>query len=1418
MAPAEKTRVADTSNPPLADYFWIAGVDSQQLLDAYKPHRWSYEGPEALGVGSDLSAEAPIQEDVVAELAATSSPLQSPRTNGHGHKRKDSYQRLSDLSGEARSSIQSLENGATHSRSSSMTIKAGTSPATNGGGGIGDKRMSMMISDLDFENAMQKFTNDRESFFLDLNFSSNATANKTKSRASRSRPRTQKIVSQDVEPVPNGLSRHLGSVRRHLSVKDLSSSKRQPSMAHRMSTRTTKRISSYNSVVPSPEALRSSPEQHPLRRKFEPVLLDRYPRSNMVDEMSKRDRMPEYLPMFAFPNDISIVSSDSRPHSTWHEFSMTAGDNTKIPAVCIIVYIPLKRETADELEQRCEEWRRANMTEAEREMAASLAERLALERAKLSQLLARLPSVDGDARQDLEDEISTVEERIAVMADMLRPLRHGAASRIDGLTDDDSTGLWIPRAYGVLGRDPCMSAFLRQWLRAVAVPMHDGSILRVPASSPRVGMWQPLEQYVHVLCSLAARPTTSKTQLDLRIRELHLYAKKEAHNELPGARTTDLWPLFRALTIPNIIVLLEYVLSESRIILISSHTSMLQLVSRAMLELIWPFKWAGVYIPVLPNRLVQALEAPCPYICGIDRSYEKWDLPEDDFVLVDLDKNELQSTAHPPALPKQIRRKLMALLHLAAPHHHSFGVTPGPPAYAIETYPYNSFAADHPSVFTGIAQSTNLSKLVSLSSTMFGPQAAADTIRRAPILNAFLANGPTRAKSTERPRTASTASRQPPSHPDSTSPVTSNFPPAPLTPTSRNDSGYALQTSLREKRSGHFDSHSKRNPSMSGLSTQFSSMGMRRRGSQPFNGSSASPTSRHNASPSTTSISPGDYYPSPYQQQIPPTSTYAPSTYAQSTLAASTIMPHLHVQPPPVSNSATTQWVEGHMLLRRPATEGMSTCVLCDEKADPGTFFRCQGCGFVVHATTGSGANGFSCASQITVPCPSAFYPDQVRASFVRMFAALLYTYRKYLIPIANASVNGSGTGSATSRRQVPQQTPALKGSSSLVAKFDLPAFTRSLERDHSEYITMLGSTQGFMEFVGEREVSTDTLKEDDRLRVQLFDAIILAKARRGGKARWGMSRGPSLGSGLMSSASSGARGVFGSRSVSSSATNGAGYDSGGGPDLLNDTSTHQWRPVAAPGSSSDKPDISSQAAKGREYRQIISRVPATLEEGLFPGSVATTSRKSLGSSNRVPSLPKLPDPSKWSVKLGEGEHPTTINTVRNSFASTVATDRGHSEHDDEVPPVPVMPTESSRVESGTWGRSGPPRISSSATPARTEAVTTAKENDHHKRGKSSATTASTNTTKMATAAAAAAAASLRSPASTTTPMGEMRTPKKKKSSATRKPAPLQPSTGVAAKERVVSGYGSGNPPRSPAAERGMNGLGMHSPVVDRFE
>jgi hypothetical protein len=582
------------------------------------------------------------------------------------------------------------------------------------------------------------------------------------------------------------------------------------------SIRTSKRMSGYNSVIPAPQPFIPEPNMHPLLRRYEPVLLDRYPPKNMVEELKRRNPFPDYVPMFAFPNDVSVVSSDERPKSQWHGFAMTNGDGSKLYGICVTVWLPLNATAAEGLERQCEEWRREHMNPEERELASSLGERLALERAKLSQLLTKLPTVapESEERENLEDDIGAVEEKIQLMTDLLRPVRHGAASKIEGLTDGE-TGLWIPRAYGVMGRDASLTPFWKEWLKAVVVPMTNGAILRVPASSPRIGMWQPLERYVVNLCAEALSPITSVTQVEVAIRELRMYARKEAVNEIPGSRNIDIYALFRSLSIPNIVTLFEFVLAESRIILLSSHTAMLHLASMAITNLLYPFQWTGVFIPVLPSRLVQTIEAPCPYIVGIERRYEPLDYPEDDYVLVDLDNDSIVSNGPPPpALPRQQRRKLTSLLQCSAPHHIRYGVPIGPPAYAIEAFPCDTFCSENPGVFTHKAYPSTVQTYVGLNSTSFGTVLGPASSR--PLVhNAFLQSSVS-SRGNDRPSTASTArtfSNSPPS--PKISPVSTVFPPMPSTPISRSDSGYALQANLREKRSAHFETSSRRSSSVS---------------------------------------------------------------------------------------------------------------------------------------------------------------------------------------------------------------------------------------------------------------------------------------------------------------------------------------------------------------------------------------------------------------------------------------------------------------------------------------------------------------------------------------------------------------------------------------------------------------------------
>ncbi|KAF2745710.1 DENN-domain-containing protein [Sporormia fimetaria CBS 119925] len=1016
MAPAP----ADSSSLPLADFFFIAGIESAQVYD----ERNQSNGLN--GLSSPLSSPPPvdvdetIEEDRALEIdpEAVSRPKsQDGLTAGDATPRR----RSARLSYENRNSVGTII-GPDSKQSASNRSSATIQGLQVGGSGL---------SDADFEHALRKFASERDSFLEEIQFTAGVAQQNRPVRPVRARPQRASVKAED--GVGN-LRSGVGSIRRRLSTMQ-SSLKRQSSMVRQSSIRTSKRLSGYNSVIPNPQPFNQDPNMHPLLRRYEPVLLDRYPPKNMVGELKRRNPFPDYVPMFAFPNDVNVVSSDERPKTSWHGFAMTNGDSSKLYGICLIVWLPLNVSAAEGLERQCEEWRRLHMNAEERELASSLGERLALERAKLSRLLAKLPTIayESAERENLEEEISAVEEKIGLMTDLLRPVRHGAASKIEGLTDGE-TGLWIPRAYGVMGREASLTPFWKEWLKAVVVPMTNGVVLRVPPSSPRIGMWQPLERYVVNLCAEALSPITSITQVEVAIRELRLYARKEAVNEIPGSRNIDIYALFRCLSIPNIITLFEYVLQESRIILLSSHAAMLHLASLAIAHLLYPFKWAGVFIPVLPARLVQTIEAPCPYIVGIERRYEPLEYPEDEYVLVDLDNDSIVSNdSAPMPLPRQQRRKLAALLQQSAPHHTRFGVPSGPPMYAVEAYPYDSFCSENPGVFTHRAYASSIPNYIGINSTSFNAVPGLMSPRPM-IYNAFLQSSVS-SRGNDRPTTSSTirqASNSPPS--PKISPISQVFPPLPSTPISRSDSGYALQANLREKRSGHFETSSRRSSSFA-----FERGPPLRRPSQPFLG--------HAPSASTSST----------LHDLRAPSAYAPSVYAQSTLAASTIMPGMVMQP--VRNTETVRWQEGHCMQWRPYEEKAS-CSVCDEKADEG-MYRCSGCTSYAHGR---------CVPAICIVCPAAFKPDQVRASFVRCFASLLYTYRRYLGP---ASGDQKKAG--------------------LLYHFKMEEFMKSMPTEHAQYMAMLQQTQAFNEFIHERE----SLRPDDPT-VKLFDEVILAKRNRG--------------------------------------------------------------------------------------------------------------------------------------------------------------------------------------------------------------------------------------------------------------------------------------------------------------------------------
>ncbi|XP_037333926.2 DENN domain-containing protein 4C isoform X2 [Pungitius pungitius] len=91
----------------------------------------------------------------------------------------------------------------------------------------------------------------------------------------------------------------------------------------------------------------------------------------------------------------------------------------------------------------------------------------------------------------------------------------------------------------------------------------------------------------------------------------------------------------------NCATLLHFVLLESKILLHSLRPAVLTGVAEAVAAMIFPFQWQCPYIPLCPLSLAGVLNAPCPFIVGVDSRYFDLYDPPPDVVCVDLDTNTI---------------------------------------------------------------------------------------------------------------------------------------------------------------------------------------------------------------------------------------------------------------------------------------------------------------------------------------------------------------------------------------------------------------------------------------------------------------------------------------------------------------------------------------------------------------------------------------------------------------------------------------------------------------------------------------------------------------------------------------------------------------------------------------------------------
>ncbi|XP_022082706.1 suppression of tumorigenicity 5 protein-like isoform X2 [Acanthaster planci] len=120
--------------------------------------------------------------------------------------------------------------------------------------------------------------------------------------------------------------------------------------------------------------------------------------------------------------------------------------------------------------------------------------------------------------------------------------------------------------------------------------------------------------------------------------------------------------LFSTLKIPQVIQIFASLLFERRVIMCSGKLSKLSKCSQAVAALLYPFAWQHVYVPVLPEKLIDMSCSPTPYIMGmlslcIPRLEE---LPIEEVLIVDIDSKDFYTVVGDEAtiIPKKLSHAL----------------------------------------------------------------------------------------------------------------------------------------------------------------------------------------------------------------------------------------------------------------------------------------------------------------------------------------------------------------------------------------------------------------------------------------------------------------------------------------------------------------------------------------------------------------------------------------------------------------------------------------------------------------------------------------------------------------------------------------------------------------------------------------
>ncbi|KAL2501410.1 DENN (AEX-3) domain-containing protein [Forsythia ovata] len=179
--------------------------------------------------------------------------------------------------------------------------------------------------------------------------------------------------------------------------------------------------------------------------------------------------------------------------------------------------------------------------------------------------------------------------------------------------------------------------------------------LHCPARGSTV-KFHPLD-HLHPMEYHRPDETVLRSTIDLRSCNTSLELA-EAHGALMAeeeAAALSVWAvacLCGSLRLEHVLTLFAGALLEKQIVVVCSNLGILSASVLSIIPLIRPYQWQSLLMPVLPNDMLDFLDAPVPYIVGIKSKTTEVQSKLTNVILVDANKNQVKSPAI-PQLPQQ---------------------------------------------------------------------------------------------------------------------------------------------------------------------------------------------------------------------------------------------------------------------------------------------------------------------------------------------------------------------------------------------------------------------------------------------------------------------------------------------------------------------------------------------------------------------------------------------------------------------------------------------------------------------------------------------------------------------------------------------------------------------------------------------